>query len=256
MSDKILFDIKDNIGIITLNKPKANQLDNDMVEGLIKIFTGLEKDTNIRCFIITGSGEKIFCAGADLSAGFGGMSAVGYLAKCQGMCNKIAESPVPVIAALNGHATGGGCEIAMSCHLRIMEEDALIGLTETNLGIIPGFTGTLRLPRLIGYTRAMEYLLFGKKLTAEEALRTGLINRICPAGKALENSIETAHELAARPPLAVKSILKIMEYSHNATSEEHLKLEREELARLFSTQDCVEGMNAFTEKRKPVFKGE
>lgn len=256
MSEKILFEIKDKTAIVTLNRPKANQLDNEMADALVEAFIRIESDTEIRCVIITGAGEKIFCAGADLSAGFGGMSAVDYLKKWQDMCNKIAASPVPVIAALNGHATGGGCEIAMSCHLRIMEEDATIGLTETNLGIIPGFTGTLRLPRLTGYTRAMEYLLMGKRITAEEALSTGLINRICPAGKALESSIETARELAERPPLAVRSILKIMEYSHNASPEQHLKLEREELAALFRTKDCVEGMNAFAEKRKPVFRGE
>lgn len=256
MSDKIITEIKENIGIITLNKPKANQLDNEMVEELVRALKNFELNTKIRVIIITGYGEKFFCAGADLSAGFGGMPAVDYLKKCQDMCNTISKSPIPVIAALNGHATGGGCEIAISCHFRIMEKDAYMGLTETNLGIIPGFSGTMRLPRLIGHAKAVEYILLAEKITAEEALEIGLINRICPEGKALDRAMKFARDLAERPPLAVKAILNIMEHSHNVSTEEHLKIEREELARLFTTLDCAEGMKAFAEKRKPVFKGE
>jgi enoyl-CoA hydratase/carnithine racemase len=256
MSDAVLFEQKNQVGIITINKPKANQLSHEVFEGFRRFLDANEKDKNIRALVITGSGDRIFSAGADLSSGFGEFGAVDFLKRGQDIWNKIEDYPKPVIAALNGHALGGGCELAMACHFRLMKKGARIGLTETNLGIIPGYGGTLRLPKLIGRSKALESMLLGKPFQAEEAFEIGLVDRLCEEGKTLDDAIELANEFAVRPPLAVKAVLKIISASGSVSPEQHLKMEREELAALFSTKDMTEGMTAFMQKRKPEFKGE
>jgi len=256
MSDAILFEQKDNIGIITINKPKANQLSHEVFEGIRRRLDGLELDKSVRVVIITGSGDKSFCAGADLSSGFGDYNAVDFLKRGQDVWNKVEDFPKPIIAAMNGHALGGGLELAMACHFRFMKKGARVGLTETNLGIMPGYGGTLRLPRLVGRPKAIEMMLLGKQIEAEEALSIGLVNRICEDGKLMEECIEFATELAGRPPLSVKAILKTLSLSASVSPEQQLKIEREELARLFTTKDMQEGMTSFFQKRKPEFKGE
>ncbi len=257
MADEaILFEKIENIGILTINKPKANQLSHEVFEGIRKYLDFLEKDKETRVVIITGSGEKIFSAGADLSSGFGEYGPVDFLKRGQDIWNKVEDFAKPVIAAMNGHALGGGFELAMACHFRFMKKGAKVGLTETNLGIIPGYGGTLRLPRLIGRTKALELMLLGKRIETDEALELGLVNKLCDEGKTLQDAIEFAKLLAPRPPLAVKAILKIMSMSQSLSPEQHLKVEREELGKLFETKDMMEGMGAFMEKRDPVFTGE
>ncbi len=256
MSDAVLLEQKGMIGVLTINKPKANQLSHDVFETMRKYLDTLEIDKNIRVLVITGSGDKIFCAGADLSQGFGDFSAVDFLKRGQDVWNKIEDYPKPVIAALNGHALGGGCELAMACHIRLMKKGARIGLTETNLGIMPGYGGTLRLPRLVGRAKALELMLFGKQLEAEEALAIGLVNKVFEEQDFMGAVLKFAEELAQRPPLSVKAILKVLSASPSMSPEMHLKMEREELAKLFPTKDCMEGMMAFAQKRKPEFKGE
>ncbi|PKL37791.1 MAG: crotonase [Spirochaetae bacterium HGW-Spirochaetae-1] len=256
MSDAILFEQKDNIGIITINKPKANQLSHEVFEGIRRRLDGLELDKSVRVVIITGTGDKSFCAGADLSSGFGDYNAVDFLKRGQDVWNKVEDFSKPIIAAMNGHALGGGLELAMACHFRFMKKGARAGLTETNLGIMPGYGGTLRLPRLVGRPKAIEMMLLGKQIEAEEALAIGLVNRICEEGKLMEECIEFATELAGRPPLSVKAILKTLSLSASVSPEQQLKIEREELARLFTTKDMQEGMTSFFQKRKPEFKGE
>jgi len=157
---------------------------------------------------------------------------------------------------MNGHALGGGCELAMACHFRFLKKGARIGLTETNLGIMPGYGGSLRLPRLVGRAKALELMLLGTQVESEEALELGLVSRLCDEGKVMDDAIEFAEQLAARPPLSVKAILKVMSRSESISPEQHLKAEREELAKLFTTKDMMEGMMAFAQKRKPEFKGE
>jgi enoyl-CoA hydratase/carnithine racemase len=256
MSDAVLFEQKDAIAILTINKPKANQLSHEVFETFRRYLDANENNKEIRALIVTGSGDKIFCAGADLSSGFGDYGPVDFLKRGQDIWNKIEDYPKPVIAALNGHALGGGCELAMACHFRIMKKGARIGLTETNLGIMPGYGGTLRYPRLLGREKALELMLLGKQLEAEEALQLGLVGRLAEEGRVMDDALAFAAELAKRPPLSVKAILKLMSQSASISPEQHLKIEREELARLFSTKDMMEGMTAFATKREPVFKGE
>jgi enoyl-CoA hydratase/carnithine racemase len=256
MNDAVLFEQKEMTAILTINRPKANQLSHDVINGLTMLLDKCKPDKSIRVIIITGSGDKVFCGGADLSEGFGNLEPVDFLKRGQDLFNKIADFDKPVIAAITGHALGGGCELALACHLRVMKKSARIGLTETNLGIIPGYGGTLRLPKLIGETKAIEYMLMGRQIEAERAIELGLVNRICKDGETLNEALELAGELAGRPPLAVKAILKILSNAHSFDRETHLKTEREELANLFGTKDMVEGISAFAQKRKPQFKGE
>jgi len=256
MSDAILFEQVENVGIITINKPKANQLSHEVFEGIRRLLDSSELDKTIKALIITGSGEKIFCAGADLSSGFGDLGPVDFLKRGQDVWNKIEDYSKPVIAALNGHALGGGCELAIACHFRIMKKGARIGLTETNLGIMPGYGGTLRLQRLIGRSKALECMLLGKQFESDEAAELGLVNRLSEEGKVLEDAMALAGELSGRPPLAMKALLKIYSNCYSMSPDQHLKVEREELVKLFSTKDMMEGMTAFATKRKPEFKGE
>jgi enoyl-CoA hydratase len=256
MSDAVIFEQRDKVGIITINKPKANQLSHDVFEGIRRFLDSAEVDKNTCALIVTGSGDKIFCAGADLSSGFGEFGAVDFLKRGQDVWNKIEDFPKPVIAAVNGHALGGGLELAMACHIRYMKKGARVGLTESTLGIMPGYGGTLRLPRLVGRPKALEMMLFGKQIEADEALAIGLVDKLSEEGKTLDDAIALANMLAARPPLSVKAVLKIISASPSMSPEMHLKMEREELAKLFTTKDMMEGMTAFAQKRTPVFKGE
>ncbi|MDA8137969.1 MAG: enoyl-CoA hydratase-related protein [Desulfobacteraceae bacterium] len=256
MADEVLFEQAEGIGIATINKPKANQLSHGVFEGLRRILNSCAQDKNLRVLVLTNSGDKIFCAGADLSSGFGDLGPLDYLKRGQDLNDKIESMPIPVIAAMNGHAFGGGLEMAMACHLRYLKKGARVGLTETNLGIIPGYGGTLRLQRLVGRARALEYILLGEQIEAEEALRIGLINGICEEEEVLSKALDMARKLAQRPPLSVRRVLKIMAMSPSISPEQHLKIEREALVELFGTKDMIEGMTAFAQKRPPVFKGE
>jgi enoyl-CoA hydratase/carnithine racemase len=256
MSQGTIFEKGQGVGVVTINQPKANQLSHGVVEGLDDALNDCMEDNQMRVLIITNAGDKIFSAGADLSTGFGKLSLSEFVKKGQALNNKIASMPIPVIAAMNGHAFGGGLELAMACHFRFLKHDARVGLTETNLGIMPGYGGTLRLPRLVGSTRALELILLGKQIEAQEALNAGLVNRICEDGAVFGDAMELAKQLATRPPLAVRRILKVMAQKENLSPEHHLKIERESLVELFKSKDMVEGMTAFAQKRPPVFKGE
>ncbi len=256
MSDAILFEQKGSVAIITINRPKANQLSHEVFEQMRKQLDMIELNKEIRAVIITGSGDKIFSAGADLTQGFGDFGPVDFLKRGQDVWNKVEDLGKPVIAALNGHALGGGCELAIACHFRFIKKGARIGLTETNLGIMPGYGGSLRLPRLVGRSKALEIMLLGRQVEAEEALAIGLVDRICEEGELMDEALEFAEKLSKRPPIAVRSILKLVSMSPGISPEQHLKIEREELAKLFTTKDMMEGMTAFAQKREPAFKGE
>jgi enoyl-CoA hydratase/carnithine racemase len=255
MSDVVLKEQKDRVAILTIDKPKINQLSAEVFETMRKHLDVVEADKTILAVIITGAGEKAFSAGADLSAGFGDFSAVDFLKRGQDVWNKVEYFPKPVIAAINGHALGGGCELAMACHYRFMKKGARIGLTETNLGIMPGYGGSLRLPRIVGKSKALEMMWFGKQCEAEEALAIGLVDRISE-GNVVDDALEFANKIATRPPLSITAITKLVNISHSISQEMHLKIEREELGRLFTTKDMQEGMTAFFQKREPKFKGE
>ncbi|MBI5843609.1 MAG: enoyl-CoA hydratase/isomerase family protein [Deltaproteobacteria bacterium] len=256
MSDAVLYEVKGKAAIATINKPKANQLSLEVFNGLNDALNNAARDKSLRSLIITGSGDKIFCAGADLTGGFGPYSPIDFLKMAQDVFNKIEFMPIPVIAAMNGHAFGGGLEMAMACHLRILKVNSRIGLTETNLGIMPGYGGTLRLPRLIGRAKAIECILTGAQIPSEEALSMGLVNHLAEEGQTLAKALEMAEVLSGRPPLAVKAILRVMAQAASISPDLHLQHEREELAKLFETKDTMEGMMAFAQKRPAVFIGE
>ncbi len=256
MNADIIFEKEGGLGVVTINRPKVNQLSHAVVEGLDATLNDCVLDQEMRVLIITNAGDKMFSAGADLSSGFGQLSLLEYLKRGQDLNNKIESMPIPVIAAMNGHAFGGGLELAMACHFRFLKKDSRVGLTETNLGIMPGYGGTLRLPRLVGSARALEFILLGKQIEAQEALNIGLVNRICEDGAVLGNALELARQLATRPPLAVRQILKIMGKKASLLPDHHFEVERQALAELFKSKDMIEGMTAFAQKRPPVFKGE
>jgi len=174
---------EERFAIVTLNRPPANAISETLMRELNAALSELESDDAVRAVIITGAGDKIFCAGADLGSAFQGSDVGTFIRFGNSVVRRIERFPKPVVAAINGHALGGGCEIAMGCHIRILKEGARMGQTESNLGIIPGFGGTQRYPRLMGRGRALEHLILGTQVPAEECYRTGLVNRLSKEGE-------------------------------------------------------------------------
>ena len=255
--ENLLLEIKNSVAILTINRPeKLNALNIETLAELKIAFNELRKDEKVKVVIITGSGEKAFIAGADISElnKLDMISGKEFAESGQAVYNLIESFEKPVIAAVNGFALGGGCEIALACHIRLASENAKFGQPEVNLGIIPGFGGTQRLPRLISSGRAMEYILTGETLTAHEALRIGLINHLFPKEEFLIKAVELAEKIAAKPQNAVRLAIKAI----NATNEISLKEGQNYEAAMFAlccgTEDFKEGTNAFLEKRKPEFK--
>jgi enoyl-CoA hydratase/carnithine racemase len=246
-----------NIGIITLNRPPANPISYPVMVEIGNAVDELQKDKAMRAIIITGAGEKAFSAGFDVKTA-GTPESAQLPAKGHEVFNKIEGGSVPVIAAINGFALGGGCELVMACHFRIMAdtEGSVIGLPEINLGIIPGWAGTQRMPRLIGKAKALELMLTGKRLRAPDALSIGLITKVAKSGEALNDAKEFAKELASKAPLAVKAILNSVVRGLDSSFEEGLKIEMEGSRIVQQSKDAVEGITAFLQKRDPVFKGE
>ena len=255
MGDAVTLEVRGRVAILAIDKPKMNQLSGEVFETMRKQLDVVEADKNVLAVIITGTGEKAFSAGADLASGFGDFSKVDFLKRGQDVWNKVEYFSKPVIAAINGHALGGGCELAMACHIRFMKKGATIGLTETNLGIMAGYGGSLRLPRLVGKAKALEMMFLGKKIGAEEALAIGLVDHMSE-GNVLDDALELANQIAKRPPLAITALTKLCNISQNITPDMHLKIEREELGRLFVSKDAAEGISAFFGKKEPNFKGE
>ena len=255
MGEAVTKEIRHGVAILAIDKPKMNQLSGEVFEAMRKNLDAVEADKAIRCVIITGAGEKAFSAGADLASGFGDFSPVDFLKRGQDVWNKVEYFPKPIIAAINGHALGGGCELAIACHIRFMKKGARLGLPETNLGIMPGYGGSLRLPRLVGKSKALEMMYLGKQCEAEEALAIGLVDHIT-GGNVLDAALELADKIVKRAPLAVAAVTKLCNISPLISAEMHLKIEREELGRLFNSKDAQEGIGAFFEKREPNFKGE
>jgi len=240
-------------GILTINHPPANAVNIAMLEDINKALNELEEDKNVRVVIFTGSGEKAFCAGFDLTdASRADLS----LLAGQGTWTRIDRLSKPTIAAINGFAFGGGCELALACHFRIMSENpkAQIGLTELNLGIIPGWGGTVRMTKLLGRSKALDLILFSKKIGAAEALEAGLINKSSP--DVMKDALELAERIAERPPVAVSCVLKAMDSLNYNGLNEGLKLERDGIKTVGRSADAREGFAAFFERRKPDFKGE
>jgi enoyl-CoA hydratase/carnithine racemase len=214
-----------------------------------------EADDAVRAIIITGAGDRIFCAGADLGSAFAGDEVESFVRFGTGVVRRIERFPKPIIAAMNGHALGGGCEIVMACHFRLLRAGARMGQTESNLGIIPGYGGTQRLPRLIGRTKALEYLILGTQIPAEECLALGLVNRLCPEGQTLDEARALARQLATRPPVATRLIIEAVDEGLEAPMEKALDIEVRAFLTSLRTEDATEGIQAFFTKRAPEFKG-
>jgi enoyl-CoA hydratase/carnithine racemase len=212
-------------------------------------------DDSVRSVIITGTGDKIFCAGADLGSAFSGGDVDVFIRFGNAVLRKIERFPKPVIAAMNGHALGGGCEIAMACHLRLLKDSARMGQTESNLGIIPGFGGSQRTPRLIGRTKALEFLILGTQIPAAECLSLGLVNRVSKDGETLADAKGLARQIAKRPPVATRLIIEAVDDGLDAPIDEALEIEIRAFLAVLKTEDAAEGIQAFFGKRDAQFMG-
>jgi enoyl-CoA hydratase len=257
-SEFIITERRDSVAIIRLNRPeKLNALSREMIVALSEIFINVQSQPDLRAIILTGAGDRAFSAGTEISelAQLDVDEAGEVSERGQSLCNQIEKCGVPVIAAINGIAAGGGCELALACHLRIAAPTAQFSLPETKLGVIPGYGGTQRLAREIGRGRALEIMLQGRTVGAQEALHIGLINRIATTGALLSDAESLAQEIAQLAPQAIRACLEAVTRGVELSLEEGLALEAQLFARLFATDDMREGTRAFLEKRKPVFKG-
>lgn len=253
--ETLLFAREESFAVITLNRPPANAISEALMRELNDALASVETDEAVRAVIVTGAGDRIFCAGADLGSAFSGGNLDAFIRFGNGVLRKIERFPKPVIAALNGHALGGGCEIAMACHFRLLKESARMGQTESNLGIIPGFGGTQRMPRLIGRTRALEFLILGTQIPAPDCLTLGLVNRLTREGETLNDAKALARQIAARPPIATRLILESVDDGLEAPIDQALEIETRAFLETLRTEDAAEGIQAFFAKREPRFKG-
>ena len=254
----LIFEREDELAIVTFDRPgQLNSLSTQFLEDLNKVIDEAERNDEIRVLIITGKG-KAFCAGADLSEAETFSSAWddrSFLRKVQITFTRFERMSKPVIACVNGLALGGGCELALACDLRIASETARFGVPEVKVGVIPGAGGTQRLPRTVGITKALEMLFTGDPITAEEAYRVGLVNKVVPADVLMVEAGKMAKSLAEKAPLALKMAKVAAITGLNIDLDSGLLLELQCLGFLFNTEDRKEGMKAFLEKRKPQFKG-
>ncbi|MBI4409040.1 MAG: enoyl-CoA hydratase/isomerase family protein, partial [Gemmatimonadetes bacterium] len=245
-------DRKENLATITINRPdKLNVLNADTVAELDAAFHELAADDAVRGVILTGAGDKAFVAGADIGelSRMGPLTGVEVSRRGQETLRFIEKLTKPVLAAVNGFALGGGLELALACHMRVAGENARFGLPEVKLGIIPGYGGTLRLPRLIGRGRALELILSGEMIDAQEAYRLGLVNRVVPAGGLLATAEQLLRRIAANAPVAVAFALQSVDRGLDTTLDDGLVLEANLFGLLAATEDMREGMQAFLEKR-------
>jgi len=254
----VLVEQADGLATVTISRPdKLNALNAATVEEIGTEFRALAQDEAVRAIVLTGAGEKAFVAGADIAelSRMGPVTGIGVSRQGQDAFRFIELMRKPVIAAVNGFALGGGLELALACHLRIASENARFGVPEVKLGIIPGYGGTVRLPRLVGRGRALQMILTGEMVGAEDALRFGLVNDVVPQAALLEAARGLAHRIMANGPIAVAMALEAVDNAFHATTEDALRFESNLFGLLASTEDMREGMAAFLEKRPPAFRG-
>ena len=256
--ETLLVEVTENIATVTLNRERVhNALNTTMLRELDEAFAALATDTQVRVILLRGSGGKAFAAGADINelAAVDPANAAAFAARGQAIFRRIEQLPKPVIAVLNGHTLGGGCELAMACTLRIAADTARLGQPEIRLGIFPGYGGSQRLPRLVGRGAALKMILTGQPIDAHEALRIGLVAEVVPAEHLDLRAMELARTLAAQPPLAIAAALVAVDRGADLPFDEAVALEATLFGRLCQTEDMREGARAFLEKRAPHFTG-
>jgi enoyl-CoA hydratase/carnithine racemase len=250
----VLLEKKGHIAILTIDHPPANAWNWSTMESFEQVINAVEEDDDVRAVIITGSGEKCFSAGFDVKD-----AANGYKTSPKGreLWTRIDRFAKPVIAAINGFAMGGGLELALSCHFRIMSDGpkVFVGLTELNLGIIPGWGGTQRLTQVVGKAKALDMILFSKTVNAQQALEIGLVNQLSSPESLMADALAFAERLCGRPPIAVRCVLKAVSAGAYEGPQRGLEVEEEGSQTVRASEDHKEGFAAFVEKRKPIFKG-
>lgn len=249
--------IEDGVAVVTINRPPANALASGLIREINQLLEKVENDDAVRVIVLHGEG-KFFSAGADIkefttiSSGeeFSKLSTAG-----QDVFERLEKFPKPVIAAIHGAALGGGLELAMGCHIRIVTERAKLGLPELQLGLIPGFAGTQRLPRYVGVAKAAEMLLTSEPITGLEAVKLGLANQAFTDEELLPKTMEMAKKIAKKSPVAMKAALHMLQYTKTGSFYEGVKAEADSFGEVFVSEDAKEGIQAFIEKREPQFKG-
>ena len=256
MPNTVVVSREEPIAVVQLNRPDVlNALNEELMSELLDSLRALDDDEAIRCIVLTGN-EKAFAAGADIKETFVTATPVSMLA--QDLTTKwegIRKIRKPIIAAVSGYALGGGCELAMTCDIIVASETAQFGQPEINLGIIPGAGGTQRLTRAVGKSVAMELILTGRRFKADEAKAIGLVAQVYPAASWLDDAKALARTIAEKPPVAVRLATEAIDLAFSSTLEAGLEFERKAFYLLFATEDKKEGVDAFVNKRKPVFKG-
>jgi len=245
------------VAVMTISAPKSlNALNSTILNEMDDFLTQFDCN-RFRCLVVTGDGEKAFVAGADISemAGLSMLQGQAFGAKGAAVFRKIETLSVPVIAAVNGFALGGGCELAMACDIRICSDNARFGQPEVGLGIIPGFSGTVRLARLVGMGMAKQLIYTGKNIKADEALRIGLVNAVVPQAELMDKAMELAGQIAANAPLAVKAAKLCINEEYDLAADDAIQNESVIFGRCFLTEDQKGGMRAFLEKGKYEFQG-
>ncbi len=249
---------RDGILFVTIDRPKVlNALNAQTVGEIDRVFAAARDDESVRCVIVTGAGEKAFVAGADINelAKMNPITGKATSEHGQDVFTRIERFPKPVIAAVNGFALGGGCELALACHIRIASEKAQMGTPEVTLGIIPGYGGTQRLVRLLGKGKAFELVCSGERVNAAEAERIGLVNKVVPADQLMAAAEELAKKIASRSPVAVRAAIEAINHGSDMPLEEGQLLEATLFGVLCASEDMKEGMAAFLEKRPAKFPG-
>ncbi len=255
---EVIYQLEEGICTLTINREQTmNALNHDVIDDLYQAVDDVERNSeNIKGLIITGAGPKSFVAGADISefVGLSRKEAIALARKGQALFSEIEKLNIPVIAAVNGFALGGGCELAMACHIRVASTNAFFGQPEVNLGLIPGYGGTQRLVHYIGKGKAIEMLMTGDMIAAEEAHRLGLVNHVVEPGKVLEKSREIILKISRKAPLAIQKVIKIVN-SYFDYEMPGYEGELDSFGNLMVTRDAQEGVDAFLNKRKPDFTG-
>lgn len=251
----IIVDVDDHIALITLNRPDAlNALNDELIGELSQAVTEAAQNDKVRCLIITGS-EKAFAAGADISQMAGKSFVDAFAGNFFGSVDDVfANCRKPIIAAVSGYALGGGCELAMMCDFIIAADTAKFGQPEINLGVVAGLGGTQRLTRFVGKSKAMEMHLTGRFMDADEAERSGLVSRVVPSKKLMDEAFAAAHKISEKSALATMAVKEAVNRSYETPMREGLLFERRLFHSLFATEDQAEGMAAFVEKREPQFR--